>query len=170
MTHITSEDLTRHRKIYDFVATAHDGQMRHGNVEPYYNHVKRVADNVVNHVGFSSDTIDIIAVALMHDVVEDTQYTFEQCFHYLKSQEAKDALVLLTKKKGESGDDYMNRLVSSSNRIALLVKYYDALDNAKYSEAGVDFIRNVLKQNPYKQQQKYLERAMMCSKALSELV
>lgn len=169
MTHITSEDLTRHRKIYNFVATAHDRQMRRGNIEPYYNHVKRVADNVVNHVGFSSDTIDIIAVALMHDVVEDTQHTFEQCFHYLKSQEAKDALVLLTKKKGESGDDYMNRLVSSGNRIALLVKYYDALDNAKFSASGFSFTANTLKRNPYEQQQKYLQRAMMCSKALSLL-
>lgn len=169
MYDVPLDNLNRYHEVCDFVYKAHISQMRHGIVEPYYFHVRRVTDNVINCVGFTPDTTDIINVALMHDVIEDTKHTFEDCFKYLTSQEAKDALVLLTKKEGESGDDYMNRLVSSGNRIALIVKYYDALDNASLTTRAFSFITNELKLNPYEEQQKYLQRAIMCSKALAEL-
>lgn len=59
-------------EIVDFAIKAHEGQFRKSG-EPYVIHPILVA-TVVSH--FSKDE-DIIATALLHDVVEDTEYTLD---------------------------------------------------------------------------------------------
>lgn len=55
----------------DFARTAHRGQVRKFNQEPYYNHVEEVAFFVAN----VTDDSSMIAAAFLHDVVEDCDVT-----------------------------------------------------------------------------------------------
>ena len=61
------------KKARIFAENAHRGQVRKYTGEPYINHPITVA-NMVNENGGSSE---MIAAALLHDVVEDTPHTIE---------------------------------------------------------------------------------------------
>lgn len=85
------------KDILEFVNKAHQGQMRRQE-EPYVNHAVRVAKMCAALFGTGS----AVRVALLHDVVEDTDFGFEECFQYLQDQKEKEALELLTKRVGET--------------------------------------------------------------------
>lgn len=148
-----------------FVMFAHANQYRRGGEEPYVEHVKRVAVKVYDY----TKSMDAMAVALMHDVVEDTPFTFEDCNHFLVSEQAKEALVLLTKTEDMSTEEYMSKLLKSGNQIALIVKYFDAIDNAEFTEEGRAFTINVLKRDPDRETRKYIRRANQCLEAFLKL-
>ena len=57
----------------DFANEAHAGQTRRYTNEPYFNHVFSVAERVKE----LTDDEEIIAAALLHDTVEDTEVTDE---------------------------------------------------------------------------------------------
>jgi GTP pyrophosphokinase len=63
-------DLSKIVDAYDFAELAHDGQKRSSG-EPYITHPLAVATYLLD-LGMDTDTI---CVALLHDVVEDTDYT-----------------------------------------------------------------------------------------------
>lgn len=132
------------QSVVNFAANAHRGQVRRGGVETYIQHPLRMYKFLMQ-TGHTGDTL---AVALLHDVVEDTKYTFEDCDFYLQSSEGKEALRLLTKKKGETSGEQLGRILGSENQMAIRVKMYDALDNAVMDEAGRAFTLNVLKRDP----------------------
>jgi guanosine-3',5'-bis(diphosphate) 3'-pyrophosphohydrolase len=58
---------------YRVAATAHGGQLRKGGDRPYIEHPLRVAA-LLRGAGFGPE---VIAAALLHDVVEDTEMTVE---------------------------------------------------------------------------------------------
>ncbi len=60
------------RKAFDLAVKAHSGQRRKSG-EPYIYHPIAVASIVANEIGLGANSI---AAALLHDVVEDTDYTF----------------------------------------------------------------------------------------------
>lgn len=60
------------RRAYAFADEAHHGQVRKYTGEPYVTHVARVARIVASHNG----TDEMIAAALLHDVIEDTSATY----------------------------------------------------------------------------------------------
>ena len=59
-------------QVIEFITMAHDGQTRKYTGEPYVEHPMEVARIVRDTVG--SD-YDMIAAAMMHDIIEDTDYT-----------------------------------------------------------------------------------------------
>lgn len=61
------------KKAFDFAKNAHNGVKRRSG-EPYIMHPLAVARIVVNEIGLGSTSI---CAALLHDVVEDTEYTVE---------------------------------------------------------------------------------------------
>ncbi len=76
---LSKEDISLIRKAFEFAADAHKGQRRKSG-EPYIYHPIAVATIVANEIGLDTDSI---AAALLHDVIEDTDYTFidiEQLF------------------------------------------------------------------------------------------
>ncbi len=75
---------------------------------------------------FSEDDYKI--VALLHDLVEDTSFTFEDLEYLGFSKIIIDALKLLTNDL-DNYDSYIERLVSSDNEMAKKVKIVDLLDN-----------------------------------------
>ena len=76
---LSNEDKLLIRKAFDVAADAHKDQRRKTG-EPYIYHPIAVAKIVANEIGLGAYSI---ASALLHDVVEDTEYTFadlEQIF------------------------------------------------------------------------------------------
>ncbi len=69
----TAEDKKEIRKAFDIAVEAHNSQRRKTG-EPYIFHPIAVAKIVAYEIGL--DTASIIA-ALLHDVIEDTDYTAE---------------------------------------------------------------------------------------------
>ena len=70
---LSNEDKLLIRKAFDVAVDAHKDQRRKTG-EPYIYHPIAVATIVANEVGLGAPSI---ASALLHDVVEDTEYTFD---------------------------------------------------------------------------------------------
>lgn len=111
-------------KAQTIAADAHRGQKRKGTGEDYIEHprrvVKRLIDNGIDNKLFH-------AVALLHDVLEDTKVTVMDLKRKGISKEVIEAVELLTKKKGQSYKDYLKEL--KKNEMARAVKIEDMLDN-----------------------------------------
>ena len=69
---LSKEDKVLIRKAFDTAVVAHKDQRRKTG-EPYIYHPIAVAKIVANEIGLGANSI---AAALLHDVVEDTEYTF----------------------------------------------------------------------------------------------
>jgi (p)ppGpp synthase/HD superfamily hydrolase len=69
-------------------------------------------------------------VALLHDVVEDTNWTFEDLVREGFSESVIEALRLLTHTDGSLYEDYVERL--ASNSLAKAVKKADLADNMDF--------------------------------------
>lgn len=69
-------------------------------------------------------------VALLHDVLEDTDVTAEELLKWGVAPEVVDAVKLLTHSdKGEPYLYYVRRVADSGNIAAMTVKYLDLCDN-----------------------------------------
>lgn len=80
-------------------------------------------------VGLMGDTEDEKVGGFLHDVVEDSEWTFEDLLAEGIPQEVVDALRLLTHEKGTSYEDYLHSIIDSQNPIALNIKYNDLKHN-----------------------------------------
>ena len=68
------------RKAFDIALDAHKDQRRKTG-EPYIYHPIEVAKIVANEIGLGATSI---ASALLHDVIEDSDYTYEDLENYLE--------------------------------------------------------------------------------------
>ena len=68
-----------------------------------------------------------MAVALLHDVIEDSEITEKDLLKEGIPSEVVDAVKCLTKRKGESYDDFITRV--SKNDLASKIKIVDIEDN-----------------------------------------
>ena len=158
-----TRELFNLRATAKFAYGAHKGQMRRGGEEEYYAHCLRVYQSLLA----AGIPCEEASIGLLHDVVEDTEHTLEsvkEALPFLKDS-VLEALDLLTKREDQTRNEYLSRLASSENSLAILCKSYDAYDNHKMSPEGRKFTKEVLKRNPDKESQKYLE----LSKDLLEL-
>lgn len=118
---ITIEDAMR------LAVDAHDGQ-------------KDLDGNpVILHpmtVGLAGRNRKEIIAGLLHDVVEDTNLTFNDLLRKGVDAEIVDALRLLTHTDDLSYDDYVKRIAESGNSIAIHVKYNDLCHNLQRGRAG----------------------------------
>lgn len=95
-------------------------------------HATRVAKYVVdNHAIQTEYLAECYSLAMMHDLLEDTQFDIESLPYY--TDNFKKALQLLTKPKNMSYDDYCarfkNYLCSPYGRCAWFVKLADMKDH-----------------------------------------
>jgi (p)ppGpp synthase/HD superfamily hydrolase len=105
---------------------AHKGKIDKGG-NPYILHPLRVMLNM--------DDTEGKIVAVLHDVFEDSFLRLEQLSDLELSNSAKEALVLLTRKKSQTYDDYI--LEIKKNTIARNVKLADLRDNMDLSRIKV---------------------------------
>lgn len=108
------------QKAYEIAKEAHRNQVDKAG-QPYINHPVAVADRLLGDE-------DAMTVALLHDVVEDTEYTFEDMAREFPTY-IVDALRLVTHPESEAYEDYINRIKSSGDSIAIKVKVADLEHN-----------------------------------------
>ena len=126
---------------------AHKSQFRLNN-EPYFNHPANMIDKYAELLQFSNENFSLDNVVIhgipffgvmelcyLHDVIEDTEYTFEDIkaifdkHGYLNefNGDLATSLVLITHDKSESYDIYVNKCCE--NIVSALVKFLDMIDN-----------------------------------------
>ena len=106
-------------KAYEIAKSAHLGQVDKAG-EDYIKHPQKVASFV------KSD--EEKAVAYLHDVIEDTELTLEDLHEYEFSKEVIEAVDIITKKKGEDYQSYLNSV--KKNKLARAVKLADLRHNS----------------------------------------
>lgn len=85
-----------------------------------------------------------IVAGLLHDVVEDTDWTFDDLLEVGITPEVVDALRLLTHSEDEEYLDYVQRIADSHNPIAINVKCNDLEHNLERGRKG-DYLHLVAK-------------------------
>ena len=101
---------------------AHAGQVDKAGID-YIQHPLYVASQVT--------TEQEKAVALLHDVLEDSDITAADLLAYGLPNEVVTAVQTLTKKKGQSYQDYLEKV--KSNNLARVVKLADLKHNSDLS-------------------------------------
>ena len=117
------------RKAMIIAYEAHKNQVDKSGV-PYIYHPIHVAEQM--------DTENECIIALLHDVVEDTNVTFKQ-LEEVFSKEIIDILKLLTREENIEYDEYINRI--KNNSIACKVKIADLTHNL--DKTRLDFVTEV---------------------------
>ncbi len=132
---LSEEDKVLIRRAFDLALDAHKDQRRKSG-EPYIYHPIEVANIVGNEIGLDAKTI---AAALMHDVVEDSNYTLEEIDGLFGKKMAK-IIDGLTKFSiiDNSGDisiqaeNYRKLLLTISEDVrVVLIKVADRLHNMR---------------------------------------
>lgn len=98
--------------------------------------------------------------AVLHDVIEDTDITLDYLRDEGFSEEILFALDALTRKKDESYDEFISRIIN--NKIASYIKLADLCDNMALSR-----IKN-LTEKDYERIEKYRKAADRILDALEE--
>lgn len=106
-----------------YIKRAHMGQKDMGG-KPYWTHPMRV----MTLLGRSASVTEKHA-ALLHDVIEDTETTFDDLRRVGFHTDVLVAVELLTRPAGLTYQRYINRLILSGNVAAMRVKLADLLDN-----------------------------------------
>ena len=104
------------------LAITHHKDQMYGDL-PYLSHLQEVADSVKEAGGGDLE----IATAWLHDILEDTKCTAQIMWCDGIESTVIDAVLCLTKKDGETYEDYIRKV--KSNKIALFVKKHDTLLN-----------------------------------------
>lgn len=107
----------------ELATVAHLGQLDKAG-RPYIEHPARVAAAVAHVLGVSHQAV---AVAWLHDVIEDTSVTLESLASQLTAEQVA-ALAALTHRDGESREEYLLRV--KQNPWAVSVKRADIADNS----------------------------------------
>lgn len=110
-------------KAYVVAVRAHENVSRKSG-EPYLNHPLRVAKKI-QQAGFDSE---IVAIALMHDAVEDSDLTLADLRAFGFSPRIISGIDSVTKRKGETYPEAVSRAASHPD--GMLVKLSDNLDNS----------------------------------------
>jgi len=80
-------------------------------------------------VGRAGETVDEMIVGFIHDVVEDTDVTFDDLDRMGFTRHVISAATLCTRTKEIPYEDYLNRIIESGNKTALNVKLNDLRHN-----------------------------------------
>ncbi|MBQ8501870.1 MAG: bifunctional (p)ppGpp synthetase/guanosine-3',5'-bis(diphosphate) 3'-pyrophosphohydrolase [Bacteroides sp.] len=133
---------TKHRKrveiitrAFNFANKAHHGIKRRSG-EPYIMHPLAVANIVCNEIGLGSTSI---CAALLHDVVEDTDYTIEDIENLFgpKIAQIVDGLTKISggifgDRASEQAENFKKLLLTMSDDIrVILIKIADRLHNMR---------------------------------------
>lgn len=136
------------RRAAAAAARWHRGQTRRDNKTPYVSHVYRVA-MTVRHT-FGCDDEECLAIALLHDVIEDTPADYDDVFEAFGEVVAK-GVAALTKDmrlpEEEREPAYDAQLAEAGWR-AKMVKLADTVDNLLDAKApmprGIDKCRRAI--------------------------
>lgn len=118
-------------KAHEIAVNYHYGQMYGDKIYMYHlQDVESKCRCLYKNTISDQDMFDLICVAILHDVLEDTDCEYETIGHACGWKVA-DAVVSVTKVKGESYKDYIKRV--RANDLGLKVKIADTLCNLEES-------------------------------------
>lgn len=137
-------------KAIAFAAKKHAGQVDKGN-QPYIFHPLRLMLKV--------KTPQQQIVAVLHDILEDTDTTIVDLISLGFEQEIIDAILALTKKSGESRIDAAYR--AHQNPIACAVKLADVNDNMDLSRIPHPSEKDLQRLEEYKKVHAILRSEML---------
>lgn len=125
--------MTLFHTAYNFALKAHEGQTRRDKKTPYIKHINEVLKRI------SSNLSDVdMAIAALHDVIEDTPYTFSDiravllADHPDKKEEIEEIIngvATLTKWPTESYSAFINRIYNHCHGRWVHIKIADILAN-----------------------------------------
>lgn len=128
--------LVEHARIWG--GMKHKGQVRKYTGEPYFTHceavAERVSDFINEHPEYFPNAEEVITAALLHDVVEDTDATFDDIIEYFGEMTAK-YVYYLTKPPEFAGNREQRKTIFNS-KLALaplevkVIKFFDVMHNA----------------------------------------
>ena len=101
---------------------------------PYLSHLLYVSNNVPGR--------NAKVVGLLHDIIEDTIITSEDLLLINFPENIVDSVLIVTRKNDESYDEFIERIIKSKNKVALMVKKVDIENNMDLSR-----IENVSKKD-----------------------
>ena len=116
-------------RAYDVMVMAHEGQYDKGG-DHYFLHPFRVSRETRKHFNWRHPEFDkFIAecVALLHDVIEDSDITADDLVHEGFENAIVSRVVRMTRNEGESYMDYIKRI--GEDNICRIVKMCDLKDN-----------------------------------------
>jgi GTP pyrophosphokinase len=130
-------DLDLVRRAHEFAATAHEGQKRLSG-DPYILHSQAVAEEVVRLLEQRADS-EIVSVALLHDVVEDTGITRETLEHAfgpritaLVDGVTKLSGLSFTNPEAHQAENFRKLILAMASDIrVILIKLCDRLHNMR---------------------------------------
>lgn len=130
----SDEDVESIRKAFYFAKDAHKGVKRKSG-EPYITHPLSVAKIVVGEIGLG---VKSVIAALLHDVVEDTEYTVEDIAH-LFGDKIASMVDGLTKLGGvfqtdisEQAENFKKMILTLSDDVrVIIIKLADRLHNMR---------------------------------------
>ncbi len=105
---------------------AHKEQVDNSGV-PYVFHCIHIAEQMHDE--------DTTIIALLHDIVEDTEYTIEDLRTAGFSEDVLEAVLLLTHDKAVPYMEYVERI--KMNRMASVVKYADLTHNSDLTRLDI---------------------------------
>lgn len=129
-----------------FVRRAHASQ-KYGEL-PYWTHLEAVWLTGVRIFGDRFDDEAQLA-ALLHDVLEDTEWTVVGLVREGYSDAVLAPVVLVTKDKALSYEENINRIIESTNVRAMMVKYSDNYVNYTGDKSHWDAKRAAKSQAKY---------------------
>lgn len=87
-------------------------------------------------VGLEGDSTQEMVVGFLHDVVEDSDFTFEDLESLGMPHEVTESLQLLTHGNDEPYEEYVRRIAESGNKVAIAVKLNDLKHNLERGKRG----------------------------------
>lgn len=127
--------------------------------KPYAHHLKAVTDALIGN----SD--EVIITGWLHDSVEDTGITLDEISSLFGESVAK-AVDAITKRKGESYSEYLNRV--KANSIARLVKIADLSHNMDLSRLLKITEKDLARREKYINAKEFLENASIHTRSLTK--
>lgn len=97
------------------------------------------------------ETTEEKVVALLHDIMEDTDITEKEISDFGIQKVYIDAVKILTKKSCESYDQYINRIIKSKNQLAINVKIVDLEHNMNLDRLKIITSKDMVRNHKYKQ-------------------
>ena len=140
---LSNKDKTLIRSAFDTAVNAHRNQRRKSG-EPYVFHPISVAKIVAHEIGLDATSI---AAALLHDVVEDTEYSFEDIEKLFGSNVMRivEGLTKISKLSKESNvslqaENFRKLLITLNDDIrVIIIKIADRLHNMQTLDAMPEY-------------------------------
>lgn len=143
------------KKAEQFARKKHQGQMREFSNEPYFNHVKRVSENIKKYKK-SHKSEELVAAAFLHDTLEDTDTTYEEIENKFgkliaslveEMSNNKKEISCLSKKR------YLASKLSDTEKMSswgLCLKLSDRLDNiSDLNKTSSEFKKKYIEETEY---------------------